>query len=121
MPTDLPVLVLIAVAATAVAVAVLRRTAQHETGAVRPPSQAHRPGLLAGAMDTLDASIGMYLLRRILGRSTTTRAELVDPARKAVRVTVPADQMPIALGKSGTNARLAYRLTGARIEVVPGT
>ncbi|HUP54108.1 MAG TPA: hypothetical protein VM408_01270, partial [Methylomirabilota bacterium] len=81
MPTDLPVLALIAVAATAVAVAVLRRTVEHEGGG-RTASQAHRPGLLAAAGDLVDASIGMYMLRRLLGRSTTTRAE-----RRAERAT----------------------------------
>ena len=75
MPTDLPVLVLIAVAATAVAVAVLRRTSERDEGNGNRGSQAHRPGILAGFVDMVDASIGLYMVRRLLGRPTMTRAD----------------------------------------------
>ena len=36
---------------------------------------------------------------------------------KACRVTVPADQLSLAIGKEGQNARLAARLTGYRIDI----
>jgi N utilization substance protein A len=36
---------------------------------------------------------------------------------KVARVIVPSDQMSLAIGKDGQNARLAYRLTGWRIDV----
>src|SRR5687767_15321328 len=75
MPTDLPVLVLIAVAATAVAVAVLRRTTERDEGNGNRASQAHRPGIMAGVVDIVDGSIGMYMIRRLMGRPTTTRAD----------------------------------------------
>lgn len=45
--------------------------------------------------------------------------EVLDPARKLVRVTVAPDQVALARGKAGANLRLGHRLTGARIEVVP--
>ncbi len=37
--------------------------------------------------------------------------------QKLARVIVPSDQMSLAIGKEGQNARLAYRLTGWRIDV----
>jgi hypothetical protein len=92
MPTDLPVLALIAVAATAVAVAMLRRTVEREGGSGLRASQAHRPGILAGMADIVDASIGMYLLRRTLGRPTTTRAE--SRAERASLALAAADEDP---------------------------
>jgi len=42
---------------------------------------------------------------------------LVDPGIKGVRVVVPADQLSLAIGKEGQNARLAARLTGCRIDI----
>ncbi len=36
---------------------------------------------------------------------------------KVARVIVPSDQMSLAIGKDGQNARLAYKLTGWRIDV----
>ena len=36
---------------------------------------------------------------------------------KACRVTVPADQLSLAIGKEGQNARLAARLTGYKIDI----
>jgi hypothetical protein len=101
MPTDLPALVLIAVAAPAVAVAVLRRTAQHEAANGLPTSQAHRPGILAGAVDLVDASIGMYMIRRMLGRPTTTRAEgRAERARVALAAAEEAARRASVAGPS---------------------
>lgn len=37
--------------------------------------------------------------------------------QKIARVVVPSDQMSLAIGKDGQNARLAYKLTGWRIDV----
>ncbi len=37
--------------------------------------------------------------------------------QKVARVVVPTDQMSLAIGKDGQNARLAYKLTGWRIDV----
>ena len=43
-------------------------------------------------------------------------AALADEG-KACRVTVPADQLSLAIGKEGQNARLAARLTGYKIDI----
>lgn len=40
-----------------------------------------------------------------------------DEDQKVARVVVPSDQMSLAIGKDGQNARLAYKLTGWRIDV----
>ncbi|WP_125106052.1 MULTISPECIES: transcription termination factor NusA [Gulosibacter] len=44
---------------------------------------------------------------------------VLDPKTKAVRVLVPDFQLSLAIGKEGQNARLAARLTGARIDIQP--
>ena len=41
----------------------------------------------------------------------------IDQAAKAVRVTVPEDQLSLAIGKRGQNARLAAKLTGWKIDI----
>ena len=41
------------------------------------------------------------------------------PEGKACRVTVPDDQLSLAIGKEGQNARLAARLTGYKIDIKP--
>ena len=42
-----------------------------------------------------------------------------DTAQKACRVLVPDDQLSLAIGKEGQNARLAARLTGFKIDIKP--
>ncbi|MBA2299446.1 MAG: hypothetical protein H0W22_01600, partial [Chloroflexi bacterium] len=75
MPADLPILALIAVVAIAVALTVFRRTEARGAGNGHRASHAHQPGMLAGFTDVVDASIGMFMIRRLLGRSTVTRAD----------------------------------------------
>jgi N utilization substance protein A len=41
----------------------------------------------------------------------------LNEEEKVARVIVPAEQMSLAIGKDGQNARLAYKLTGWRIDV----
>ena len=41
----------------------------------------------------------------------------LDEANKVATVIVPTDQMSLAIGKEGQNARLAYKLTGWRIDI----
>lgn len=41
----------------------------------------------------------------------------IDPATRTARVTVPKDQLSLAIGKDGQNARLAAKLTGWRIDI----
>ena len=43
----------------------------------------------------------------------------VQPGTKACRVIVPDDQLSLAIGKEGQNARLAARLTGYKIDIKP--
>jgi len=46
----------------------------------------------------------------------------MDPATpKACRVVVPDDQLSLAIGKEGQNARLAARLTGLKIDIKPAS
>ena len=40
---------------------------------------------------------------------------------KACRVIVPDDQLSLAIGKEGQNARLAARLTGCKIDIKPAS
>ena len=48
------------------------------------------------------------------------RGGCVDGGRgKACRVIVPDDQLSLAIGKEGQNARLAARLTGYKIDIKP--
>jgi len=41
----------------------------------------------------------------------------VDEARHRILVTTPQDQLPLAVGRRGQNARLASRLTGWEIDI----
>jgi len=41
----------------------------------------------------------------------------IDPAKKKAVVTVPDDQLSLAIGKGGQNARLAAKLTGYKIDI----
>src|SRR3712207_7527002 len=45
------------------------------------------------------------------------REELVDDEARQATVIVPDDQLSLAIGKEGQNARLAARLTGWRIDI----
>ena len=46
----------------------------------------------------------------------------MDPTNpKACRVVVPDDQLSLAIGKEGQNARLAARLTGLKIDIKPAS
>jgi len=44
---------------------------------------------------------------------------ILDESTKAVRALVPDYQLSLAIGKEGQNARLAAKLTGARIDIQP--
>src|ERR1039457_2513074 len=43
----------------------------------------------------------------------------IDEARKRVRITVSADQLSLAIGKRGQNARLTSKLTGWQVDIEP--
>lgn len=44
---------------------------------------------------------------------------VIDQTQRAVRVLVPDFQLSLAIGKEGQNARLAAKLTGAKIDIQP--
>jgi transcription termination/antitermination protein NusA len=54
-----------------------------------------------------------------LSPAKVTSAFVVDESTKAVRALVPDYQLSLAIGKEGQNARLAAKLTGARIDIQP--
>ena len=45
----------------------------------------------------------------------------IDLKGKACRVRVPDDQLSLAIGKEGQNARLAARLTSYKIDIKPAS
>src|SRR5262249_25896112 len=45
----------------------------------------------------------------------------IDDERREATVVVPDDQLALAIGKEGLNARLAYRLTGWKIDIKSDT
>ena len=51
--------------------------------------------------------------------SPATVREVVIDSEKSCRVVVDADQLSLAIGKEGQNARLAARLTGYKIDIKP--
>ena len=59
-------------------------------------------------------------VRAALSPSDVISVTLV-PGQKACRVIVPDDQLSLAIGKEGQNARLAARLTGYKIDIKPAS
>ena len=53
-----------------------------------------------------------------LAPASVIRVDLLDDA-KACRVIVPDDQLSLAIGREGQNARLAVKLTGYKIDIQP--
>ncbi len=54
-----------------------------------------------------------------LSPAKVTEAFVLDTTTKAVRALVPDYQLSLAIGKEGQNARLAAKLTGAKIDIQP--
>jgi len=54
-----------------------------------------------------------------LSPAKVTSAYVIDKSLKAVRALVPDYQLSLAIGKEGQNARLAAKLTGAKIDIQP--
>ncbi|HWL02481.1 MAG TPA: transcription termination factor NusA [Microbacteriaceae bacterium] len=54
-----------------------------------------------------------------LSPAKVTEAFVIDATTKAVRALVPDYQLSLAIGKEGQNARLAAKLTGAKIDIQP--
>ena len=59
-------------------------------------------------------------VKAALSPADVISVELV-PGSKACRVVVPDDQLSLAIGKEGQNARLAARLTGYKIDIKPAS
>ena len=55
-------------------------------------------------------------VKAALSPADVVNVELV-PGQKACRVVVPDDQLSLAIGKEGQNARLAARLTGYKVDI----
>jgi len=56
-----------------------------------------------------------------LSPASVVSVTLVPGMVKACRVIVPDDQLSLAIGKEGQNARLAARLTGYKIDIKPAS
>jgi N utilization substance protein A len=54
-----------------------------------------------------------------LSPAQVSSSYMLDAATKSVRVLVPDFQLSLAIGKEGQNARLAAKLTGAKIDIQP--
>jgi N utilization substance protein A len=54
-----------------------------------------------------------------LSPAKVSSAFVLDEATKQVRALVPDYQLSLAIGKEGQNARLAAKLTGAKIDIQP--
>jgi N utilization substance protein A len=65
----------------------------------------------------LDPSV---LVSRALNPAKVSKA-IVNESEHAVKVIVPDDQLSLAIGKGGQNARLAAKLTGWKIDIVGET
>ena len=54
-----------------------------------------------------------------LAPARVLKVEITDTQAKACQVTVPDNQLSLAIGNKGQNARLAARLTGWKIDIKP--
>ena len=59
-------------------------------------------------------------VRPALAPADVISVTLLDEG-KSCRVLVPDDQLSLAIGKEGQNARLAARLTGYKIDIKPAS
>lgn len=71
-------------------------------------------------IDVVDYSEDLpKFVAQALSPARVSDAFVIDAATKAVRVLVPDFQLSLAIGKEGQNARLAAKLTGAKIDIQP--
>ena len=71
-------------------------------------------------IDIVDYSTDLAtFVANALSPAKVTSAFVIDESLKAVRALVPDYQLSLAIGKEGQNARLAAKLTGARIDIQP--
>jgi len=65
-----------------------------------------------------DAELARFV-GNALSPAKVTSSFILDAYTKAVRALVPDYQLSLAIGKEGQNARLAAKLTGAKIDIQP--
>jgi N utilization substance protein A len=65
-----------------------------------------------------DADLAAFVAHA-LSPAKVTSSFVLDAGTKAVRALVPDYQLSLAIGKEGQNARLAAKLTGAKIDIQP--
>ena len=65
-----------------------------------------------------DAELAKFVANA-LSPAKVTSSFILDATSKAVRALVPDYQLSLAIGKEGQNARLAAKLTGAKIDIQP--
>jgi N utilization substance protein A len=65
-----------------------------------------------------DADLASFVAKA-LSPAKVTSSFVLDAGTKAVRALVPDYQLSLAIGKEGQNARLAAKLTGAKIDIQP--
>lgn len=71
-------------------------------------------------IDVVDYSDNLAkFVAHALSPARVSDSYILDAATKAVRVLVPDFQLSLAIGKEGQNARLAAKLTGAKIDIQP--
>ena len=74
----------------------------------------------AEKIDIVDYSPNLAtFVANALSPAKVTSSFVLDEATKAVRALVPDYQLSLAIGKEGQNARLAAKLTGAKIDIQP--
>jgi N utilization substance protein A len=56
-------------------------------------------------------------VKHALSPAKVISSTLIDEQNRIVRVVVPDFQLSLAIGREGQNARLAARLTGAKIDI----
>lgn len=73
-------------------------------------------------IDIVDFSedLGEYVTHA-LSPAKVVSAKVLDPVNRIVQVVVPDYQLSLAIGREGQNARLAARLTGAKIDIKSDT
>ena len=71
-------------------------------------------------IDIVDFSTDLpTFVANALSPAKVSSAFVIDESLKAVRALVPDYQLSLAIGKEGQNARLAAKLTGAKIDIQP--
>ena len=58
-------------------------------------------------------------VKAALSPSDIVRVDVIEDEGKVCRVIVPDDQLSLAIGNKGQNARLAAKLTGCKIDIKP--